>query len=90
VDIVQPDEQFGLVKICPLADWTVEQVWDYIRANRVPYNKLHDRGYPSIGCACCTRAVPAGQDPRSGRWWWETPDQKECGLHWTQPFLYRR
>ncbi len=90
VDIVQQDEQFGLVKICPLADWTCEQVWDYIRTNRVPYNKLHDRGYPSIGCACCTRAVSPGQDERSGRWWWEKPEQKECGLHWNQRSCLRR
>ncbi len=69
------------VKINPLADWTEQEVWAYIRAHDVPYNALHDRGYPSIGCAPCTRAVQPGEDPRAGRWWWEQPDQKECGLH---------
>jgi phosphoadenosine phosphosulfate reductase len=71
----------GIWKINPLADWSEEQVWDYIRANNVPYHKLHDQGYPSIGCEPCTRAVLPGQDRRSGRWWWEDPAQKECGLH---------
>jgi len=78
---VQWDEANGLVKISPLANWSDEQVWDYIRRRGVPYNKLHDAGYPSIGCACCTRAVAPGQDIRSGRWWWEQPEHKECGLH---------
>jgi len=76
------DDQFGLVKLCPLADWTELQVWDYIKANDVPYNALHDAGYPSIGCAPCTRAIQPGQDVRAGRWWWEEPEHKECGLHW--------
>lgn len=80
--IFQADAQFGLVKVCPLADWTEAQVWDYIRAHDVPYNRLHDAGYPSIGCASCTRAVAPGEDVRSGRWWWESPEHKECGLHW--------
>lgn len=71
----------GLIKINPLADWTTGDVWAYVRRNGVPYNVLHDRGYPSIGCAPCTRAVPPGQGLRSGRWWWERPDEKECGLH---------
>ena len=71
----------GIVKINPLADWTSDQVWDYIRKNQVPYNALHDRDYPSIGCQPCTRAVKPGEDERAGRWWWETPEQKECGLH---------
>ncbi len=77
---VDPDHG-GIVKVNPLADWTCEQVWEYIRAHDVPYNKLHDQGYPSIGCAPCTRAVAPGEDPRSGRWWWENPETKECGLH---------
>ena len=72
-----------IVKVMPLADWTVEDVWTYIRANDVPYNALHDSGHPSIGCAPCTRAVAAGEDNRSGRWWWETETVKECGLHFT-------
>jgi phosphoadenosine phosphosulfate reductase len=75
------DETFGLLKLNPIVDWSEEQVWDYIRANDLPYNALHDRGFPSIGCAPCTRAVAVGEDIRSGRWWWESPEQKECGLH---------
>ena len=71
----------GLMKFSPLAGWSNEQVWDYIRAHKVPYNALHDRGYPSVGCAPCTRAVAAGEDIRAGRWWWENPQHKECGLH---------
>lgn len=71
----------GIVKVNPLADWSSEQVWDYVRENRVPYNKLHDLGYPSIGCEPCTRPVNPGEDPRAGRWWWENPETKECGLH---------
>jgi len=71
----------GIAKINPLADWNEKQVWDYIRKNKVPYNKLHDLGYPSIGCAPCTRAIKAGEDLRAGRWWWESPESKECGLH---------
>jgi phosphoadenosine phosphosulfate reductase len=71
----------GIYKINPLADWTTDQVWKYIRGNKVPYNKLHDMGYSSIGCAPCTRAVKPGEDIRSGRWWWENPEHKECGLH---------
>jgi len=68
-------------KINPISDWTTDQVWDHIRKNGVPYNKLHDMNYPSIGCAPCTRAIKAGEDIRAGRWWWELPEQKECGLH---------
>jgi len=71
----------GIVKIAPLADWTEEEVWDYIKANDVPYNSLYDKGYKSIGCDPCTRAVQPGQDPREGRWWWETNAPKECGMH---------
>ncbi|MBB6049569.1 phosphoadenylyl-sulfate reductase [Armatimonas rosea] len=71
----------GIAKLNPLADWTEAQVWDYIKAHRVPYNKLHDQGFPSIGCAPCTRAIEPGEDLRAGRWWWENPEQKECGLH---------
>lgn len=71
----------GMAKINPLADWTTDQVWDYIRKNNVPYNKLHDQSFPSIGCGPCTRAVRPGEDIRAGRWWWELPDHKECGLH---------
>ena len=71
----------GLEKFNPLADWTENEVWAYIHANAVPYNKLHDKGYPSIGCAPCTRAIAPGEHVRAGRWWWEDPTSKECGLH---------
>ena len=85
------DEAHGRVKVCPLADWSEDQVWQYIRQNNVPYNPLHDRGYRSIGCACCTRAVKPGEDIRSGRWWWETLEQhKECGLHVVDGKLVRK
>lgn len=75
------DNGNGLEKFNPLADWSEKDVWAYIAANKVPYNALHDRFYPSIGCAPCTRAVTPGEDIRSGRWWWELPESKECGLH---------
>lgn len=78
---VEWDETHGLLKINPLIDWHEEQVWEYIRRNHVPYNKLHEQGFPSIGCQPCTRAVKPGEDIRAGRWWWESPDHKECGLH---------
>jgi len=74
------DHGNGLIKINPLLEWTNDDVWDYIKVNGVPYNALHDRGYPSIGCAPCTRAVQPGEDIRAGRWWWES-SAKECGLH---------
>jgi len=81
VRVVEDDAANGLVKINPLADWTEQQVWGTIAARQIPYNPLHDRGYPSIGCACCTRAVTRTEDLRAGRWWWEEPEHKECGLH---------
>ncbi len=71
----------GIIKINPLADWTEKQVWGYIKENDLPYNSLHDRGYPSIGCTPCTRPIKPGEDIRAGRWWWESPESKECGLH---------
>ena len=71
----------GKIKLNPLADWTEKQVWEYIKKNNVPYNALHDKNYPSIGCAPCTRAIEPGEDVRAGRWWWESPETKECGLH---------
>ncbi len=79
--LVEWDEAFKLIKVNPLIKWSEKDVWDYIKANSVPYNKLHDKGYPSIGCAPCTRAVKDGEDIRAGRWWWENPEHKECGLH---------
>lgn len=75
------DAERGLEKFNPLHDWSDDDVWNYIRAHGVPYNELHDRFYPSIGCAPCTRAIAAGEDLRAGRWWWESADTKECGLH---------
>jgi phosphoadenosine phosphosulfate reductase len=78
---IEWDEAHGLYKICPLHNWTEEQVWTYIREHHVPYNALHDRQFPSIGCAPCTRAVAPGDDVRAGRWWWEEPEHRECGLH---------
>lgn len=75
------DVEHQMQKFNPLLEWTNAQVWQYIKQNDVPYNKLHDRFYPSIGCAPCTRAVTPGEDIRAGRWWWETPENKECGLH---------
>ena len=79
--LIEWDERHGLLKINPLIHWTEQQVWDYIRENRVPYNRLHDKGFPSIGCEPCTRAVRRIDDVRAGRWWWESPDHRECGLH---------
>ncbi|MBP6739250.1 MAG: phosphoadenylyl-sulfate reductase [Leptospiraceae bacterium] len=76
------DEKYSVLKINPLLNWTEKQVWEYIKENNVPYNELHDKGYPSIGCAPCTRAIEEGEDSRAGRWWWEDPATKECGLHW--------
>lgn len=77
----QFDETNGLEKYNPLSDWTEQEAWAYIRMHEVPYNKLHDEFYPSIGCAPCTRAIAMGEDVRAGRWWWEDPANKECGLH---------
>ena len=79
--LVEWDTQHGLHKISPLLDWTEEQIWAYIRARKLPYNSLHDKQYPSIGCAPCTRAVLPGEDSRAGRWWWESTESRECGLH---------
>jgi UDP-sulfoquinovose synthase len=75
------DDSYGLYKFNPMLEWSTEQVWAYIKEHRVPYNKLHDRGYASIGCAPCTRAISPGEDPRAGRWWWEMDTAKECGIH---------
>lgn len=81
LDIEENDTAHGMTKFNPLADWSEEDVWHYIRSNDVPYNSLHDQGFPSIGCQPCTRAIQPGEDIRAGRWWWETPESKECGLH---------
>ncbi len=79
--ITRDEAHGGIAKVNPLADWTRKQVWDYIAAHDVPYNQLHDRGFPSIGCAPCTRAIKPWEESRAGRWWWEKVEHKECGLH---------
>lgn len=79
---IEIDSQHNnILKINPIIEWTWEQTWDYIKKNNVPYNKLHDKGFPSIGCEPCTRAIKPGEPLRAGRWWWESDSQKECGLH---------
>ena len=81
IQIVEWDENNNILKINPLANWSEKDVWDYIKENGIPYNPLHDKDFPSIGCQPCTRAVLEGEDIRAGRWYWENPDTKECGLH---------
>lgn len=80
-EVVEYDAINNKIKINPLLDWSEAELWEYIKTHNVPYNKLHDKGFPSIGCEPCTRAIKEGEDIRAGRWWWETPEQKECGLH---------
>ncbi len=77
---LQLDARNGLQKVSPLLDWSEAEIWEYIRAQQLPYNPLHDQGYPSIGCAPCTRAIQPGEDHRAGRWWWENAATRECGL----------
>ena len=79
--LIDKDSTYNLDKISPLFDWTENEVWAYIKLNDIPYNKLHDHFFPSIGCEPCTRAISMGEDVRAGRWWWENPEHKECGLH---------
>ena len=81
VDVVGWDAAHGLWKLNPLASWSTEQTWEFVRAADLPVNRLHAEGYPSIGCAPCTRPITIGEDERAGRWWWESPEHKECGLH---------
>ena len=81
--VLARDDAQGLMKLNPILEWTTEDVWDYVRAHDVPFNALHDRGFPSIGCAPCTRAIEPGEDLRAGRWWWENAATRECGLHMT-------
>lgn len=82
LSVVESDEAHGgIAKLNPLAGWTLEDTWAFVRKHNVPYNRLHDMGYPSIGCAPCTRAIRPGEEQRAGRWWWEMPEHKECGLH---------
>jgi len=81
IEVDEHDALHGIAKVNPLAHWSSDDVWHYLRAHDVPVNALHARGYPSVGCAPCTRAVAPGEDPRSGRWWWESAETRECGLH---------
>jgi phosphoadenosine phosphosulfate reductase len=81
VKLVEWDELNGLIKINPLIEWTEKEAWDYVQKNNIPYNILHDHGFLSIGCQPCTRAIKEDEESRAGRWWWEDPDTKECGLH---------
>lgn len=79
--IIEWDSNYQMIKVNPLINWTEKQVWKYIRENQIPFNTLHDKGFPSIGCQPCTRAIKHGEDIRAGRWWWENPEMKECGIH---------
>ncbi len=81
MQVIEWDEGNQLIKVNPLLEWTEKQTWDFVNENKIPYNTLHDKGFPSIGCQPCTRAIMPGEDVRSGRWWWENPETKECGLH---------
>lgn len=81
IGLVDPDPANGLIKINPLADWDEARLWQFITDHQVPINPLHDQGFASIGCACCTRAITREEPVRAGRWWWENPEHKECGLH---------
>jgi len=85
LQLFEKNETFNVIKFNPLKDWTFDDVLNYLKENKVPYNELHDKGFLSIGCAPCTRAVKEGEDIRAGRWWWESKDKKECGLHVEQP-----
>jgi len=85
INLVEWDAANSIYKINPIAFWSEEQVWEFIRRENVPYSNLYEKGFPSIGCEPCTRAVKPGEDVRSGRWWWESPDKKECGLHPAKP-----
>ena len=79
--LVEWDAANNIIKVNPLINWNEQQVWDYLKQNKIPYNSLHNEGFPSIGCQPCTRAIEPGEDVRAGRWWWENPEHKECGLH---------
>lgn len=83
MDFVEYDEVNQIIKVHPLFDWSFDQVKQYVKTEHIPYNSLHDKGFPSIGCQPCTRAVQEGEDFRAGRWWWEDQSKKECGLHIT-------
>ncbi|MGK9368455.1 phosphoadenylyl-sulfate reductase [Melioribacter sp. Ez-97] len=84
IELIEYDNLHGIIKVNPLYNWSEAEVWDYIRRHNVPYNSLYEKGYASIGCEPCTRAIHPGEDVRAGRWWWEHPETKECGLHLKQ------
>lgn len=88
--VLEWDAAHNIAKYNPLATWSEDDVWTFIKDNKIPYNRLHDNGFPSIGCTPCTRAIEPGEDIRSGRWWWESPDSKECGLHVVDGKLVRK
>lgn len=81
LSLFEYDEVHQILKVNPLLNWTYDEVFKEVKENKIPYNILHEKGYPSIGCEPCTRAITKGEDDRAGRWWWESPDQKECGIH---------
>ncbi|OHD19333.1 MAG: phosphoadenosine phosphosulfate reductase [Spirochaetes bacterium GWD1_27_9] len=81
IQVIEWDDNHNIFKINPICNWEDSQVWEYVKKNNIPYNYLHDKGFKSIGCLPCTKEVRDGDDPRSGRWWWENPDSRECGLH---------
>ena len=81
LELVEWDDSYGIIKLSPLVDWNESQVWEYLKEKKVPYNELHLKGFTSIGCQPCTRAIQPGESVRSGRWWWESPENKECGIH---------
>ncbi len=89
-EVRKAEEVDGRIRLCPLADWTSEEVDRYIREKCVPMHPLYARGYASIGCAPCTRAVSPGEDERAGRWWWEEQDRKECGIHFAADGTLKR
>jgi len=90
LDIITWVEKHQVYKICPLANWFESNVWDMIRNNHIPYNKLHDQGFPTIGCAPCTRPIRPAEDSRAGRWWWEADEKKECGIHFEDDKIVRK
>ncbi|OHD62452.1 MAG: phosphoadenosine phosphosulfate reductase [Spirochaetes bacterium GWF1_41_5] len=81
IDLISYDSEYQIIKVNPILEWSYQKMWDYLRTHEVPLNKLHELGFPSIGCEPCTRPVQPGDNTRAGRWWWENPEHKECGLH---------